>query len=65
MSATIPTTRREHLSDIAFTPAVKTIQNQKDSPGSYARMERGEGWQTTVIPELTEYLADLDMFYLG
>jgi predicted pyridoxine 5'-phosphate oxidase superfamily flavin-nucleotide-binding protein len=28
-------------------------------------MERGEGWQTTVTPELAEFLADLDMFYLG
>ncbi len=28
-------------------------------------MERGEGWQTTVTPELAAYLVDLDMFYLG
>src|SRR5260221_6157396 len=65
MSATTHATRREHPSDIAFTPAVKTIQNQKGSRGSYARMERGEGWQTTDTLELREYLADLDMFYLG
>ena len=57
--------RREYPSDIAFTPAVKAIQNRKGSRSSYARMERGEGWQTTVTPELAEFLADLDMFYLG
>jgi predicted pyridoxine 5'-phosphate oxidase superfamily flavin-nucleotide-binding protein len=52
-------------SDIAFTPAVKAIQARKGSRQNYARMERGEGWQTGVTPELTEFLADLDMFYLG
>jgi predicted pyridoxine 5'-phosphate oxidase superfamily flavin-nucleotide-binding protein len=55
----------EYPSDIAFTPAVKVIQEVKDSRKSYARMERGDGWPTTVTPELAEYLADLDMFYLG
>jgi predicted pyridoxine 5'-phosphate oxidase superfamily flavin-nucleotide-binding protein len=28
-------------------------------------MEHGEGWQTTATPELAEFLAELDMFYLG
>jgi predicted pyridoxine 5'-phosphate oxidase superfamily flavin-nucleotide-binding protein len=28
-------------------------------------MEQGRGWQTRVNPELTEFLADLDMFYFG
>ena len=65
MSTATHPSRREYLSDIAFTPAVKAIQIQKGSRSSYARMERGEGWQTTVTPELAEFLADLDMFYLG
>ncbi len=52
-------------SDVAFTPAVKAIQTQMGSRAGYARMERGEGWQTTVTEELADYLADLDMFYLG
>jgi predicted pyridoxine 5'-phosphate oxidase superfamily flavin-nucleotide-binding protein len=55
----------EFASDIAFTPAVKSIQQAKGSRSSYARMERGPGWQTTVTPELEEFLAELDMFYLG
>ena len=65
MSATKPEGHREYPSDIAFTPAVKEIQERMGSRGSYARMERSTGWQTTFTPELTEFLADLDMFYLG
>ena len=52
-------------SDIAFTPAVKAIQERKGSRKNYARMERGRGWQTTVTPDLAKFVADLDMFYLG
>ena len=52
-------------SDIAFTPAVKSIQEEKGSRQAYARIERGHGWETTVTPELADFLADLDMFYLG
>lgn len=52
-------------SDIAFTPAVKAIQSRKGSRKNYARMEQSGGWQTTVTSDLTEFLANLDMFYLG
>ena len=48
---------RAFPSDVAFTPAVKAIQEQKGSRKSYARMERGDGWQTTVTPDLAEFLA--------
>jgi uncharacterized protein len=56
---------REFPSDIAFTPAVKAIQERKDSRRGYARMERGGGWPTTITPDLAEFIAELDMFYLG
>ena len=56
---------REFASDIAFTPAVKGIQSDKGSRSSYARMEMGGSWETTVTSELQGFLADLDMFYLG
>jgi hypothetical protein len=55
---------RQFSSDIAFTPAVKAIQTAKGSRSTYARVERG-GWETHVTPELAEFLAGLDMFYLG
>ncbi len=52
-------------SDVAFTPAVKAAQTKRGSRRGYARMEQDGGWETTVTPELREYLADLDMFYLA
>jgi uncharacterized protein len=55
---------RQYPSDIAFTSAVKGIQSAKGSRAAYAKVER-RGWRTLVTPELTEFLADLDMFYLG
>jgi predicted pyridoxine 5'-phosphate oxidase superfamily flavin-nucleotide-binding protein len=55
---------RQYPSDIAFTPAVKDIQAAKGSRPSYATVER-RGWRTRVTPDLAEFLAGLDMFYLG
>lgn len=55
---------RDYPSDVAFTPAVKAIQEAKGSRGAYARVER-RGWETRVTPELAGFLAELDMFYLG
>ncbi|MFT3785200.1 MAG: pyridoxamine 5'-phosphate oxidase family protein [Tepidisphaeraceae bacterium] len=52
-------------SDVAFTPAVKALQTRNGSRASYARMEQGGGWETTVTPDLAQFIADLDMFYLG
>lgn len=56
---------RQFSSDIAFTPAVKSIQSEKGSRSGYARMEAGGSWETTVAPELEAFLSELDMFYLG
>jgi hypothetical protein len=56
---------RNFPSDVAFTPAVKGIQRAKGSRASYARVEAGRGWPTRVTPDLAEFLAGLDMFYLG
>jgi predicted pyridoxine 5'-phosphate oxidase superfamily flavin-nucleotide-binding protein len=55
---------REFPSDIAFTPAVKAAQTAKGSRAGHARAER-RGWRTRVTPDLAEFLAGLDMFYLG
>jgi predicted pyridoxine 5'-phosphate oxidase superfamily flavin-nucleotide-binding protein len=56
---------REFPSDVAFTPAVKAVQEQKGSRGIYYRIEHGDGWETTVTPELAAFLAGLDSFFLG
>jgi predicted pyridoxine 5'-phosphate oxidase superfamily flavin-nucleotide-binding protein len=55
---------RQYASDIAFTPAVKAIQEQKGSRNSYTKAEQ-RGWRTEVTPDLTQFMAGLDMFYLG
>lgn len=52
-------------SDIAFTPTVKSIQTEKGSRDTYAKVELGYGWETTVTHELKEFLAGLDTFFLG
>jgi predicted pyridoxine 5'-phosphate oxidase superfamily flavin-nucleotide-binding protein len=54
----------EYPSDVAFTASVKGVQTAKDSRDRYAKVER-RGWRTRVTPDLAEFLADLDMFYLG
>ena len=39
-------------SDVAFTDTVKAIQSHMGSRHAYARMEQGDGWQTTINEEL-------------
>ena len=41
-----------YASDIAFTPAVKAIQERKGSRPSYARMEESGSWETRISPDL-------------
>jgi predicted pyridoxine 5'-phosphate oxidase superfamily flavin-nucleotide-binding protein len=55
----------QFASDVAFTPAIKAIQTEKGSRTAYAKVEEGRGWPTSVTPELTAFLSELDMFYLG
>ena len=44
-------------SDIAFTPAVKSIQARKGSREAYARVERHGSWATTIDDNLAAVLA--------
>jgi len=52
-------------SDIAFTPSVKAIQQQKGSRAAYRRMEEGGGWQTEVSADLAAFLAAQRSAYLA
>jgi predicted pyridoxine 5'-phosphate oxidase superfamily flavin-nucleotide-binding protein len=52
-------------SDVAFTPAVKAQQARMGSRRAYAHMEEGSGWQTRISPELEEFIAARDSFYLA
>ena len=53
------------VSDIAFTPAVKAIQDRLGSRSSYSGMEQRGGWSSKITPELAKFIAARDSFYLG
>ena len=52
-------------SDVAFTPSGKAAQQERGSRPLYRRMEEGEGWETTVTPELAAFSAERDSLYLA
>ena len=52
-------------SDIAFTPTVKAIQARKGSRHAYARMEEGNGWGTTITPDLAAFIGEQTSVFLG
>jgi hypothetical protein len=41
------------------------MQAAKGSRASYAKVELNRGWETRVTPDFAEFVAGLDMFYLG
>ena len=53
------------ISDIAFTPAVKAAQQQRGSRKAYEKVEQRGSWKDIVTPELAEFIAQRDSFYLG
>ena len=53
------------VSDIAFSSSVKAAQQERGSRDSYKRMEQRGGWQSKVTPELADFIAKRDSFYLG
>jgi len=52
-------------SDIAFSPAVKTVQKRRGSRAAYARMEQKGGFATTIEPSLAGFIAQARSFYLA
>ncbi len=54
-----------HTSDVAFSPAVKAAQSRLGSRGGYARMEAKGGWRDTITPELAQFIAQRDSFYIA
>ncbi len=50
---------------LAFTPAVKAIQEQRGSRASYARFEQLGPANDTITPDIAEFIASMDGFYLG
>lgn len=54
-----------YASDVAFTPAVKALQQRKGSREAYARMELGGSWQTRITPDLAEFIAGQTSVFLA
>ncbi len=52
-------------SDIAFTSTVKAIQARLGSRRAYARMEQGQGWETTITPDIAAFIAAQTSVFLG
>ncbi len=52
-------------SDVAFSPAVKRVQERRGSREAYRRREERGGWRSTVSADLAAFLAERDSFYLA
>lgn len=57
--------QHEFPSDVAFTPAVKAVQQRRGSRMAYARMERGGGWSTRIDDDLATFVAAQTSFFLA
>ncbi len=53
------------FTQIAFTPAVKAIQDRYGSREMYTRMEGSGPDNDTLIPQVAEFIQARDSFYLG
>jgi uncharacterized protein len=58
------TATHTYASDVAFTPAVKSIQTRKGSREGYAHAEQ-RGWRTEIDENLAAFIADANSFYFA
>jgi predicted pyridoxine 5'-phosphate oxidase superfamily flavin-nucleotide-binding protein len=53
-------------SDVAFSAAVKAVQERRGSRAHFAKMEEERGgWRTAITPDLAAFLAEARSFYLA
>jgi predicted pyridoxine 5'-phosphate oxidase superfamily flavin-nucleotide-binding protein len=52
-------------SDVAFSDAVKAVQTRLGSRRAYARLETGDGWETTIGPDLAAFIAEQRSFFMA
>ncbi len=52
-------------SDVAFSPAVKAVQERRGSRARFARLEEQGGWRSLITPELAAFLAETRSFYFA
>lgn len=57
--------KQQPSSDVAFSPTVKTVQDERGSRAAYARVERGGGFETEVTDDLAGFLAEIDTAFLA
>lgn len=55
----------EHASDIAFTPAVKAMQERLGSRAMYARLGESAGWDDRITPRRAAFIRERDSFYIA
>jgi len=53
-----------YSSDVAFTPAVKSIQSRKGSRDAYAHVEQ-RGWRTEIDANLAGFLAETNSLFFS
>jgi predicted pyridoxine 5'-phosphate oxidase superfamily flavin-nucleotide-binding protein len=56
--------KKPFVSDVAFSPSVKAVQQRRGSRAGYARMEE-KGWPDRITPELAAFIAERDSLYLA
>ena len=54
-----------YSSDVAFTPAVKAIQQAKGSRDAYADVEERGGWRTEIDEKLAGFLTEANSLYFA
>ena len=57
--------KQQPSSDVAFSPTVKAVQDERGSRAAYARVERGGGFETLVNDDLADFLAEIDTGFLA
>jgi len=55
----------DFVSDIAFTPSVKTEQEKRGSRDGYIKMAAKQDWRNTISDDLKTFIAERDSFYLA
>lgn len=55
----------ELVSDVAFTPSVKTEQEKRGSRDGYIKMAAKRDWRDTVTDDLKAFIAERDSFYIA
>ena len=54
-----------YASDVAFTPAVKAIQNRRGSRRAYAMQEERGGWATRIDTDLKRFIESQTSVFLA